>query len=26
VKNIPRDPEDIKLYNTIAGAEPLPKR
>ena len=26
VKNIPRDPEDIKLYNRIAGAEPLPKR
>jgi tripartite-type tricarboxylate transporter receptor subunit TctC len=26
VKTIPRDPEDIKLYNTIAGAEPLPKR
>jgi tripartite-type tricarboxylate transporter receptor subunit TctC len=26
VKNIPRDPDDIKLYNRIAGAEPLPKR
>jgi tripartite-type tricarboxylate transporter receptor subunit TctC len=26
VKNIPRDPEDIKLYNRIAGAESLPKR
>lgn len=26
VKNIPRDPEDIKLYNTIAGADPLPRR
>ena len=26
VRNIPRDPEDIKLYNRIAGAEPLPKR
>jgi tripartite-type tricarboxylate transporter receptor subunit TctC len=26
VKNIPRDPEDIRLYNRIAGAEPLPKR
>lgn len=26
VKTIPRDPEDIKLYNRIAGAEPLPKR
>ncbi|HEX2228013.1 MAG TPA: hypothetical protein VHM64_12810 [Candidatus Binatia bacterium] len=26
VKNIPRDPEDVKLYNSIAGAEPLPKR
>jgi tripartite-type tricarboxylate transporter receptor subunit TctC len=26
VKNIPRDPEDVKLYNRIAGAEPLPKR
>jgi len=25
-KNIPRDPEDVKLYNRIAGAEPLPKR
>jgi tripartite-type tricarboxylate transporter receptor subunit TctC len=26
VKNIPRDPEDVKLYNVIAGADPLPKR
>jgi tripartite-type tricarboxylate transporter receptor subunit TctC len=26
VRNIPRDPEDINLYNRIAGAEPLPKR
>lgn len=26
VKNIPRDPEDVKLYNIIAGAESLPKR
>lgn len=26
VKNIPRDPEDVKLYNRIAGAEPLPMR
>jgi tripartite-type tricarboxylate transporter receptor subunit TctC len=26
VKTIPRDPEDVKLYNVIAGAEPLPKR
>lgn len=26
VKSIPRDPEDIKLYNSIAGAEPLPRR
>ena len=25
VKTIPRDPEDVKLYNRIAGAEPLPK-
>lgn len=26
VKAIPRDPEDVTLYNRIAGAEPLPKR
>jgi tripartite-type tricarboxylate transporter receptor subunit TctC len=26
VKTIPRDPEVIKLYNLIAGAEPLPRR
>jgi tripartite-type tricarboxylate transporter receptor subunit TctC len=26
VKAIPRDPEVIKLYNLIAGAEPLPRR
>ncbi|HSE87839.1 MAG TPA: hypothetical protein VLJ79_16560 [Candidatus Binatia bacterium] len=26
VRAIPRDPEDIKLYNMIAGAESLPKR
>ena len=26
VKTIPRDPEVIKLYNVIAGAEPLPRR
>jgi tripartite-type tricarboxylate transporter receptor subunit TctC len=26
VRVIPRDPEDIKLYNMIAGAESLPKR
>ena len=26
VKTIPRDPEDVKLYNLIAGAEPLPRR
>lgn len=26
VKAIPRDPEDIKLYNTIAGADSLPRR
>jgi tripartite-type tricarboxylate transporter receptor subunit TctC len=26
VKAIPRDPEDVKLYNLIAGADPLPKR
>jgi hypothetical protein len=26
VRAIPRDPEDIKLYNMIAGSESLPKR
>ena len=26
VRVIPRDPEDIKLYNMIAGAESLPRR
>ena len=26
VKTIPRDPEDVKLYNVIAGAEQLPRR
>ena len=26
IKTIPRDPEVIKLYNLIAGAEPLPRR
>ena len=26
VKGIPRDPEDIKLYNVLAGADALPKR
>jgi tripartite-type tricarboxylate transporter receptor subunit TctC len=26
VKTIPRDPEVIKLYNLIAGAQPLPRR
>jgi hypothetical protein len=26
VKAIPRDPEDAKLYNLIAGADPLPRR
>jgi tripartite-type tricarboxylate transporter receptor subunit TctC len=26
VRTIPRDPEDVKLYNVIAGADPLPKR
>ena len=26
IKTIPRDPEDVKLYNMLAGAEPLPKR
>jgi len=26
VKAIPRDPQDVKLYNTISGEGPLPKR
>ncbi|HWO43660.1 MAG TPA: hypothetical protein VNO43_17870 [Candidatus Eisenbacteria bacterium] len=26
IKAIPRDPEDVKLYNQLAGADPLPKR
>lgn len=26
IKTIPRDPEDVKLYNILAGAEPLPRR
>jgi tripartite-type tricarboxylate transporter receptor subunit TctC len=26
VRGIPRDPEDIKLYNVLAGADALPKR
>jgi tripartite-type tricarboxylate transporter receptor subunit TctC len=26
VKAIPRDPQDVKLYNLIAGEAPLPKR
>lgn len=26
VKAIPRDPQDVKLYNLISGEAPLPKR
>lgn len=26
INSIPRDPEDVRVFNTIAGSEPLPKR